>query len=755
MEGSINFKDDVNLDIELRGNKENYNLIFAMAPEELLPVLERYENSGDLFFDLHVKGKTTHGHSASINANFGCENGFFKHKIKNTKVDDLNFIGTYTNGASRNLQTSQLTIQDFSANPAEGQLTANLQVTNFEDPEVDFQVKTAFELNFLTNFFNLTDIKDLSGSVELELNFHDIINIDEPKHAISKLNESYQTELKIDKLKFKYGEYPTPIKNLDLLIKMQGHEATIEYCNLQIGNSDIELDGEISDLPAIIHQTNKTIQTKLNIKSNLLNLYELTGFDSTAINEQIKNLQLQLNIKSSAHTLTVFENLPVGEFYIEDLNAELQHYPHAFHDFHANILIDKENLNILDFSGMVDESDFLFTGKLKHYDLWFKDRLLGETEFDFNFKAKQLRLEDILAYNRENYVPKEYRHEELNDFKFHGNAKLNFNDSLESIDLNLDHFRAKMKIHPLKLKKFKGRVHYEKEHLVVDDFSGEIGESDLKTTLHYYLGENELVKKRDNFFSFTSSFLDVDELINYNSLPSKEIINESHDSIFNLYELPFTNMSLFIDVKKLNYHQHVLKDFYTKMHTTPNHFLYIDTLSSSLAGGSIITKGYFNGSNPNLIYFSPDMYIHKIDLDQVLKTANDVLGKISFVISFLAMLCLITGFLVLISAINNTKYERVNEGVLLKTLGAVRSKIVVINTVEYFLIGLFAVLAGAIISVGCAWAISVFALKIHFTIAFLPLLSISSLVILMITLFGYFNALPISKKPSLSILRVS
>ena len=192
MEGSINFKDDVNLDIEVRGNKENYNLIFAMAPEELLPVLERYENSGNLFFDLQVKGKTTHGHSASINANFGCENGFFKHKIKNTKIDDLNFIGTYTNGASRNLQTSQLTIQDFSANPAEGQLSANLQVTNFEDPEVDFQVKTAFELNFLTNFFNLTDIKDLSGSVELELNFHDIINIDEPKHAISKLNESYQ-----------------------------------------------------------------------------------------------------------------------------------------------------------------------------------------------------------------------------------------------------------------------------------------------------------------------------------------------------------------------------------------------------------------------------------------------------------------------------------------------------------------------------------------------------------------------------------
>ena len=147
--------------------------------------------------------------------------------------------------------------------------------------------------------------------------------------------------------------------------------------------------------------------------------------------------------------------------------------------------------------------------------------------------------------------------------------------------------------------------------------------------------------------------------------------------------------------------------------------------------------------------------ISVIDLDQILKTANEVLGKISFVISFLALLCLITGFLVLISAINNTRFERINEGILLKTLGAVRKKIVSINTVEYFLIGLFAVLAGALISVGSAYAITVFALNIEFSLAVIPLLIISSSIIALITLFGFLNALPISKRSALSILRVS
>ena len=33
-------------------------------------------------------------------------------------------------------------------------------------------------MDFLAEFFNLTDLKDLGGAVELEMNFHDIVNID-------------------------------------------------------------------------------------------------------------------------------------------------------------------------------------------------------------------------------------------------------------------------------------------------------------------------------------------------------------------------------------------------------------------------------------------------------------------------------------------------------------------------------------------------------------------------------------------------
>lgn len=615
MQGSIDFRNNMNLDLLFSGNKDNFDLILAMSPEELILTLKRYENKGKIYFETQIKGESIHGNTPAINARFGCVNGFFKNKEKNLEVDSLNFQGTYTNGTARNNSTSKISIKNFSANPAEGKLMVDLKVENFDDPDIDLKLNTSFELQFLKEFFNLSEIHDLGGTVDLEMNFHDIVNIDNPTHAIEKLNESYYSKLEIADLKFRYGKGDIPLQDLDLLTIVKGHEAEIKHCNLKFGNSDLTVHGEISDLPAIIHHTDLLVDTKLEIKSNLLDVYEITGADSNAVNEQIKNLSLGLDFKSSAKALTESPNLPIGEFFIENLYADLQHYPHTLHDFHADVFIDKENLRVIDFKGMVDKSDFHFLGELKKYNLWFADTSRGDTEMSFDFESSHLGLEDLLAYGGENFVPEEYRHEELRDFKFHGNTKMHFQDSLTSIDLDLSQFNAKMKLHPLKMQDFKGRVHYHEDNLLVEDFKGRIGKSDFKTTLHYYFGEDKTVKKRANHFSFASNYLDVDELVNHNMKSDEE---EEHDSIFNIYELPFTDMTFNLDVKHFNYHNYNIKNLYGEMNTTPNHYLYLDTFSMEVAGGKLHTKGYFNGSNPDMIYFSPDMKLDKIDLDKVL-----------------------------------------------------------------------------------------------------------------------------------------
>jgi putative ABC transport system permease protein len=94
-----------------------------------------------------------------------------------------------------------------------------------------------------------------------------------------------------------------------------------------------------------------------------------------------------------------------------------------------------------------------------------------------------------------------------------------------------------------------------------------------------------------------------------------------------------------------------------------------------------------------------------IDLTLVLQTVDAILRKISFVIRFMAMFTVLTGLLVLVSALAAGRYQRVQESVLLRTLGASRGQIFKILLVEYLALGFLAALTGVLLALIAAWAL--------------------------------------------------
>lgn len=621
-EGTIDIKDDFNLDMELKGQKKNFDIFLAFAPEELAPVLERYENGGNIYFDALIKGKSTNGNIPEIDATFGCENGYFNNQLTHKKLDELNFKARFINRAGTDLSGMEFYLQDFTMRPEAGTFAANLIVKNFESPDIELTLDSDFDLNFLTQFINATSFEDLHGKIQLHMRFHDIVDLSRPERSIEKLNEAYFTELRIDDLGFKTPAYHLPLNSLNTRVTVEGHVATIHYFKTKVGTSDLNFSGHISDLPAIIHHTDDEIIADLSIESKLINILELTDTKKEGnepINEAIDDLSMKLKFVSSAKNFTESPNLPVGEFFIEDLYAQLEHYPHTFHDFRADLFIEDSNFRIVDFSGFIDKSDFHFNGKLLDYERWLQASPNGDTEIEFDLTSSHLELHDLFSYQGENYVPEDYRHEVLSDMKLHGDLKLHFKDSLRSIDFDLDQVSAKMKVHPMKFENFHGRVHYEDEHIVIEELAGKLGKSTFKMDLNYYIGDDESIKKRDNHLGLQASRLDFDEIFDYNEPPEKLADSpEEHEDVFNIYDLPFTDMTIDLDIDHLNWHTYLFHDFHARLRTTPEHYLYIDTLRTTAAGGRMELAGYFNGSDPDKIYFSPNLKLKGVDMDQLM-----------------------------------------------------------------------------------------------------------------------------------------
>lgn len=620
MSGSIDVDDDLNLNLAFNGNKPNFDLLLAFVPEELVPTLKKYDNQGNIFFKASVVGKSINGNSPQIVADFGCEEAFFTNTLSNRKLDDLFFKGHFTNGESRNASTMEFSLLDISARPEAGLFKGNLKVRNFDSPEIDMRVQSEFDLDFLANFLDIPNLQNLKGQISLTMNFRDIIDLQNPEKSIEKLNESYYTKLVVKDLSFSSPNFHLPVKDLNIEAEMDGHKAMINQFRLKIGDSDIFIKATISDLPAILHHTRDEVLASMDVRSNLLDIHQLTSSDTSnqkPIDEQIENLSLRLKFKTSARAFTESPNLPTGEFFIEDLFATMKHYPHTLHDFHADVFVDEEDFRVIDFTGIIDNSDFHFTGKLRHYDLWFANEPLGDTQVTFNLTSTLLQLEDLFSYGGENYVPEDYRHEEFRQLNVKGHADLHFNQGLKSADLYLDNLEGQMKIHPLRLEKFNGRIHIEDQHLVVENFSGKLGRTNFTANLNYYLGSDSTVKKRDNYFSIVAPHLDFDELFNYNPPPSNTPSGD-HEAGFNIYSVPFTDMKFDLKIDHLNYHRYLFDNFYAKLRSQQNHYIYVDTMSMMAAGGNINLKGYFNGSDKSRIYFSPDLNVKEIDLDKLL-----------------------------------------------------------------------------------------------------------------------------------------
>ena len=621
MEGEIDFDDDFDVNLKFDGKKPNFDLLIAFAPTDLSETLNSYDNRGDIYFEASIKGKSINGHNPAIEAKFGCKSGFFDNKETNKKLDQMFFNAYYSNGETRNLSSSIFRLTDFTAKPEAGIFTANLSVKNFHSPEIDMKIDSDFDLDFLTKFFNLKDLSNLSGKVALTMNFHDIIDLTHPEKSLEKLNQSYYSELLISNLNFKSDSYHLPIQNFNLKATMDGNKIMMDYCQLKLGKSDLAMSGFISNVPAILHKTSDEVNAKVQIASKQLDIKQLTSFDSTQlkpIDENIKELRLGFGFKGAANTFIQSKSLPLGNFYIEDLYGKLSHYPHTFHDFDAELFISKNEIEIKNFDGMIDDSDFHLVGLFENYNLWLADEKMGDTNFEFDLTSNLLKLKDLFSYKGENHVPEDYRKEEVRNLKMHGTLALHYDKVLKSTDLHVQQLKGNLKMHPMKLEYGKGNLHFENDLLTFNQLNCKIGSSDFVLNGMYYIGSNSALIKKDAVLKFSSNNLDFDELFSYKPVKSEENKSIDHDDVFNIFEIPCRNMKIEMDIKKLNYHRYQIANLKGNLRTQENHMFFIDNLQLSAAGGIVDVKGYFNGSDPKHIYFNPDLKIQKVNLDEVL-----------------------------------------------------------------------------------------------------------------------------------------
>jgi len=145
--------------------------------------------------------------------------------------------------------------------------------------------------------------------------------------------------------------------------------------------------------------------------------------------------------------------------------------------------------------------------------------------------------------------------------------------------------------------------------------------------------------------------------------------------------------------------------------------------------------------------------VSTIDLTLIMNTVDSVLAKVSFAIRFVALFSILTGLMVLAGTVLTSRYQRLRESVLLRTLGASRAQIRNIMLVEYLWLGGIAALSGIILAVAASWALATFVFDVVYQPRGVPIFMALLIVTGLTVLVGLLNSRGICDRPPLEVLR--
>lgn len=142
-----------------------------------------------------------------------------------------------------------------------------------------------------------------------------------------------------------------------------------------------------------------------------------------------------------------------------------------------------------------------------------------------------------------------------------------------------------------------------------------------------------------------------------------------------------------------------------------------------------------------------------LDLRQILSLVEGILDKIAWVINFMAFFSILTGIIVLIGSVRTSKYQRIRENVLLRTLGAKSNQILKMTALEYIYLGILGSGIGILLSLISSQLLAVFVFKSSFIPTLIPFLVILPGITILVILIGLYNSRTVLNSPPLEVLR--
>jgi hypothetical protein len=329
VEGTIKNSRQLWLDLHLQGEEMNIKSILSLLPSGYDEKVKDYKSKGEFYGKAIIKGFWTETLTPYFQIDFGIKNGKIVQQKEDVSLDEVNLIGSFSNGVDHSLASSVLDLQNISFLLGDGNLKGSCKISRFDDPNIQMNVSASINLATLQKFIQLETVYAFRGKASLNLR---LIGKESQLRAYNSGGlETLMANgnLSISDASFKVKNDTLAYTGFNGNLKFTNADVSIDQFKGMVGKSDFLLRGKLNNLFGWLFGEKQSIGITANAQCSSIYLDELFQRRSVSTSNYDFNIspRILLKISSRVNNL-IFRKFKasdiVGDFVVEgqELKAE-------------------------------------------------------------------------------------------------------------------------------------------------------------------------------------------------------------------------------------------------------------------------------------------------------------------------------------------------------------------------------------------------------------------------------------------------
>ena len=300
------------MDISFTGEDTQLSALKDFFPVSWKEKIDEYKASGLLDINGHIQGKSTDTEVPAISLSFTLENGKLTHTKSRLNAENISFKGNLNNGASRSKKTSVFTIDTLFFKGIHGNTYGNLKISNFDNPQLQFDVSSIFDLLTIKELIGKDSLETLDGTCKFNFKMTTDLDSLSSIKARDVKRALISGSARLSDVTFKYKGMPHHIRHANGLLSFESNFIRIDSFSCVVAGNKLNAQGRVLNLIPFLFYPDEHLTVRARLQSPHLSVDQLMTEGSSSGNQVLalplaSNLTLGVDIVADTFIFRKFQ----------------------------------------------------------------------------------------------------------------------------------------------------------------------------------------------------------------------------------------------------------------------------------------------------------------------------------------------------------------------------------------------------------------------------------------------------------------